>query len=248
VKFALLDPLGTETEAGTVRAVLLLDNPTAKAPVALLFRVTEQVMTAPEATLAGQFTEVKVTGAVSVSENVRVTPAAEAVRVAVTSAATSAAVAEKFAVVAAAGTETEAGAVTLALLLDNDTANPPARAADVNVTVHVDVAGPCTDAGVQDKVLNWGPAGTLTVAVRLVPPPDAVTVTLCAVAGAPAVAEKVAVVAPEPAVTDAGTVKAALLLESVTTNPPPPAALFKVTVQVPEVPGLMVAGQARAET
>lgn len=58
----------------------------------------------------------------------------------------------------------------------------------------------------------------------------------------PAVAVKVAVVAPEATVTEAGTLTAALLLESDTTAPPVGAACVIVTVQVDVLPELTVAG------
>src|SRR5271170_1672704 len=66
---------------------------------------------------------------------------------------------------------------------------------------------------------------------------------------AAAVALKVAVVAPAVTVTDAGTVSEALLLESVTLDPPVGATWVSVTVQVltplwPRLVGL----QARPET
>ncbi len=53
---------------------------------------------------------------------------------------------------------------------------------------------------------------------------------------------KVAVVAPTATVTLAGTVAAALLLDSVTTAPPVGAALLKVTVPVDEVPPVTEVG------
>jgi hypothetical protein len=49
---------------------------------------------------------------------------------------------------------------------------------------------------------------------------------------AAAVALKLAAVAPEPTVTEAGTVNNALLLESVTTEPPAGAVWLNMTVQV----------------
>jgi hypothetical protein len=64
-----------------------------------------------------------------------------------------------------------------------------------------------------------------------------------------AVALKVAVVAPEATVTDAGTVSRALLLESVTVEPPEGAVCVKVTVQVLTPLWFRLAGlQARVET
>lgn len=177
VKLAELAPLGTETEAGTVRAPLLLDSATRNDPEAFLFKVTEQEIEDPEATLAGQLTELSETGEVSVRTKVRVTPLAEAVSVAETSAPTAAAVAVKLALLADAETVTEAGTVTLPLLLESETTRPPARAGRLSVTVQVDVAGPCTEAGVHDKLLNCGSAETITVSVRVTPLALAVTVT-----------------------------------------------------------------------
>ena len=58
----------------------------------------------------------------------------------------------------------------------------------------------------------------------------------------PVVTGKVAVVAPDSTVTDAGTTAAALLLESETTIPPVPAAEVNVTVPVPDCPLVIVPG------
>jgi hypothetical protein len=60
----------------------------------------------------------------------------------------------------------------------------------------------------------------------------AVRVTVAAVLTAVAVAEKLALVAPEATVTDAGTVTALLLLARLTANPLLAAAAFSVTVQL----------------
>ena len=61
-------------------------------------------------------------------------------------------VAVKAALVALAGTVTEAGTVTATLLLDRLTAKPPAGAAAVNVTVQASVPDP-----VKDDVLQVNP-------------------------------------------------------------------------------------------
>ena len=58
----------------------------------------------------------------------------------------------------------------------------------------------------------------------------------------PACAVNVAVVAPERTVTEAGTVRAALLEDRVTAIPPPVAAAEIVTVQVELAPETTVAG------
>ena len=66
---------------------------------------------------------------------------------------------------------------------------------------------------------------------------------------APAVALKVEVVAPAATVTDAGTVSEALLLASVTAEPPAGAAWVSVTVQVAAALCPRLAGaQARPDT
>src|SRR5579871_1589838 len=58
----------------------------------------------------------------------------------------------------------------------------------------------------------------------------------------PTAAVKVAVVAPDATVTDAGTPAAALLLDSDTTAPPPEAGCVMVTVQEELLPELTVVG------
>jgi hypothetical protein len=56
------------------------------------------------------------------------------------------------------------------------------------------------------------------------------------------VALNVAVVAPAATVTEAGTVSEALLLASVTLDPPVGAVVFKVTVQLATAPGFRLPG------
>jgi len=65
----------------------------------------------------------------------------------------------------------------------------------------------------------------------------------------PAVAVKLAVVAPAATVTDPGTGKAALLEESATADPPAGAAWDKLTVQVEVFPDAIADGEhCRLET
>ena len=59
----------------------------------------------------------------------------------------------------------------------------------------------------------------------------------------PAVAEKLAEVAPAATVTEAGVVSKVLLSETVTEVPPLGAAWFRVTVQVAAAPEFRVAGE-----
>jgi len=63
-------------------------------------------------------------------------------------------VAVKAPVDAPAATVTLAGTVTLALLLDSATLAPPAAAAELSVTVHAEVPGATTLAGLQLRLLT----------------------------------------------------------------------------------------------
>ena len=77
-----------------------------------------------------------------------------------------------WALLAPAGTVTLPGSVTLALLSDSVTANPPIGAAPLSATVQVDVPGAFTLAGAQDRLLNVaGGGGWMTVIVPPVPEP-----------------------------------------------------------------------------
>jgi hypothetical protein len=78
------------------------------------------------------------------------------------------AVAVKFAVVVPAATVADAGTVSAALFEESPTAAPPARAADVRVTVQVEVAPEVTEFGEHDKPETAGAGGvTVTEAVVL---------------------------------------------------------------------------------
>jgi hypothetical protein len=121
--------------------------------------------------------------------------------------ATVAAVAVNVAAVAPAFTGTEPGTVTEALLLVRVTAAPAAGAGALRVTVHVLVPGVATEAGEQLRLAGTGGL-TVTLAVRLTPPAEAVTVAAVGADTEAAVALNVAVVAPAPMVTAAGTATA----------------------------------------
>ena len=138
----------------------------------------------------------------------------------------------KVALVDPVPTVTLDGTVTFAFPLVNDTTRPPVGAARVRLTVHVDVPGAFTVAGLQLNPLSCATGDTVTVAVLFTPLRLAVTVTVCVLEAEPAVAEKLPVVAPEATVTFAGTGSAALLLDRVTVIPLPVAALVSVTVHV----------------
>ena len=73
----------------------------------------------------------------------------------------------KFAELAPAATVTEAGTVKAALFEASPTEAPPARAADVSVTVQVEVAPDVIEFGEQDKPETAGGGVTITVEVAL---------------------------------------------------------------------------------
>jgi hypothetical protein len=144
----------------------------------------------------------------------------------------------KAAVVAPEATVTDAGKVSEALPLASVTLDPPAGAVWVSVTVHVLTALWPILVGLQTTPEIWSPVNRLMVAVWELALRVAVTVALRLLAvEAAAVAVNVAVVAPEATVTDAGTESEALLLASVTIEPPAAAAVLRVTVQVAAAPG-----------
>ncbi len=146
----------------------------------------------------------------------------------------------KFADVAPDATVTDAGTVNAAALLDNVTAMPPVTAACDSVTVHADVPLEFRLVGLQDSWLTVVDASSEIDAVLELPLYEAVTTAVCVAVNVPAVAVKFADVAPDATVTDAGTVNAVSLLDSVTAAPPVPAACVRVTVhvEVPPVPRL----------
>jgi hypothetical protein len=95
-------------------------------------------------------------------------------------------VAVKLPVVDPAATVTEAGTVTVVLLLARLTANPPLAAAALNVTVQLSVPAPVNDPLVQLSPLNTGapmPLKLITVEVPL----DELLVRVSCPVAAPAV-------------------------------------------------------------
>src|SRR5215203_2740586 len=152
----------------------------------------------------------------------------------------------KVALVAPCATDTPAGTVAAVLLLERETAKPPAGAGDVSVTVPCDEAPPVTLAGFTATVESDAGGGggvTVSVALRAVPPNaplivrdvDAVTDVVLTV--------NVALKAPAGTVRLAGTVAAlVLLLDSVTTAPPAGAALVRLAVPSEVLPPATLAG------
>jgi hypothetical protein len=147
-----------------------------------------------------------------------------------------------------AGMFTEAGTVSSGLLAETDTLVPPVGAWAERVTVQVDDAPASSVAGPQVKVETNVGATRVKFAVCEDEPSEAVMVAGCVVVMAPAVALKVATVLLAVTVIEAGTVSAALLLESPTAKPPAGAGWLRVTVQVDAEPEFTLVGlQARTE-
>jgi hypothetical protein len=178
-----------------------------------------------------------------------VTPPALAVIVTGVDAVTALVAIANVALVAPCATDTPAGTVAAALLLDRETAKPPAGAGDVSETVPCDEAPPVTVAGftatVESDADGGGAGGGVTVSVTLravrpnapliVRDVDAVTDAVLTV--------NVALEAPAGTVTLTGTVAApVLLLDSVTTAPPEGAALVRLAVPSEVLPPTTLAG------
>lgn len=150
-KVAVLAPDATVTEAGVAsNALLSASVTTVPADGAALFSVTVQELVPPDASEAGlQLNATGVAGTRRLNDAVAEEPLKLAVITAVLGAVTAAAVAAKVAVLLPAATVTEAGTVTELLLSERVTTVPPVGAAPVKITVHVAVAAPVSDAGVQ---------------------------------------------------------------------------------------------------
>src|SRR3990172_1574683 len=132
----------------------------------------------------------------------------------------------KLAVVAPAATVTLAGTVAAALLLDSATSAPPAGAALLSVTVPVEDSPPVTLAGLTETAESTG--GLIVRVVFCVPLKLAVIKAEVTAPTALVFTENVAVVSPAAPVTLAGTVAAALPLDSATTAPLAGAGPFKL--------------------
>ena len=134
-------------------------------------------------------------------------------------------------VVAPAVAVTLAGTVAFALLLDSATASPPLGAAPLRVTVHAEVPGAFTLAGLQVTPLGVTVVTRLTVVFTVCAFKVAVTVAVALLLTVPAVTVKVLLLALVAMVMLAGTVRTPVLLDRLTVAVLR-AALFSVTVQV----------------
>src|SRR5215471_4553189 len=153
----------------------------------------------------------------------------------------------KVALVAPAGTVTEAGTAAMAVLaLVSDTTAPPAGAAVRSVTVPVLGAPPTSTDGF--KVIVDRAGFTTREAVTDAPLYIAVIVTIVPALTVAVDIAKVVVVVPSATVSEAGTLATAvLLLVSVTTVPPAGAAVDSVTVPVLVAPPTRLAGLSVTE-
>jgi hypothetical protein len=194
--------------------------------------VIVQVPPLPATTLMGvQASEERVGGASNDSVAVTDDEPREAVRVALALAVTVPAVTVKDVVVAVAGTVTEAGTVRVAFLEDRVTVVPPVGAGFDKVTVQEVLALEDRLGAVQVRdVRLTGPSREMVTGTEL-PLREAVTVALALAVTVPAVAVKDAVVAVARTVTEAGTVRVALLEDRVTVVPSVGAGFDSVTVQ-----------------
>jgi len=168
VKFALWVPELMTIFAGTMADVLPLDNVTLVLLGAFPLRLTVHVDFPGAVKLAGVQDKLDSTGGgVSVSEEVFETPLKVAVITAVVLLLTDDVVTVKFAVDDPEFTVTVPGTVADALPLDNVTL-VLLGAFPLNVTVHVDVTGGVTLAGLQLRFVSIG-AGWLIVTTALPP-------------------------------------------------------------------------------
>jgi hypothetical protein len=169
---AVVEPPATVTDAGTVAAavLLLLNDTDAPAAGAGAESVTVPVELDPPLADVGLSVNRESPAGVTVRSAVRVTLSKVAPIVSVVEEATASVDTLKVAVVEPAPTVTVPGTVAAAvLLLDSDTAIPPAGAAPVNVTVPVELTVPVTEAGLRLTALRAGGV-TVSSAVWVEPP------------------------------------------------------------------------------
>lgn len=230
------------TEAGTVAAALLLETTTVEPAVgAGPLSVTVPVEDAPPIKELGLTATEETPGEFTV--RVAIFETAPRVEVIVTLAETETAVVpiENVADDLPEAIVTETGTVADGLLLNNETTMPEGPAGPVRVTVPMEGLPPTTAAGFNERAES---VATVTVrfAVCVTVPALAEMVTDVDVETAAVEMVNVAERAPAAIVTVAGTVAAALLLESETDVPPLPAGPFSVTVPFDALPPVTDAG------
>lgn len=239
VKLALVCPAWTVTLEGTVATdVLLLESVTLAPPDgAAPVRVTVPVELLPPLTLVGlRVSEESVTPELDgfmVSEACWELLPSVAVITAVVVEPTDVVVTVKLLLVDPEGTVTLLGTLAEELLLLKLTTVPPAGAAELRVTVPVELAPPVTLVGlrVSEESVTLPLAGLMvSEACRELLPSVAVMTAVVVVVTDVVVTVKFALVDPAATVTLLGTLAEELLLESDTTLPPDGAAADSVTV------------------
>jgi hypothetical protein len=228
VNAALVAPAGTVTDAGTVTAELLLAKATVNPPLgAAAVRPTVQA-SVPAPVTEPLLQETALSAAVgadgfSCSEVAWLTPLAVAVIVAVCVVLTAEAAAVNAALVAPAGTVTDAGTLTAELVLASATAKPPVGTIVEIATAQASDPAPVSDPLPHEIPLNTGARGAvgfswmLNVALPLCV--FAVIVTVVAAVTAAMLAVKVMLVVPRGKSSEEGTCTAGLLLESFMLRP-----------------------------
>jgi len=109
-------------------------------------------------------------------------------------------------------------------------------------TVQLETPLECREVGLQTSEILLAVPLSVRLAVFEAPLKLAVTVAVCVDETVPALAVKLAEVAPCGTVMEAGTVSKELPEESATAAPPAGAAAVRVTVQVEDAPEASVAG------
>ena len=246
-KVAVVEPAATVTVAGTVAAALPLVSVTVVPPgPAAPLRVTVPVEELPPVTVVGAKDKDRTVAGLTVKVAVRETVPRVAVTVALVWVDTAVVATENGAEVAPAGIVSEIGTVTEVLLLVKVTTDPPVGAGPFSVAVPVDDAPPMTVVGFRVSERSVG--GTMVkVAVSVTVPSVAEIDDVDWAATAVVFTTNVAEVAPATTVTLAGTVAAALLLESDTTAPAEPAGPVRVIVPVDELPPVTDVGFSVSE-
>jgi len=239
----LVAPAAIVVELPTTPQAVLLDNSVTVRPPAgagwLIMIVPVELL--PPVTVLGLRTSPVVPDAVRTSVPVCVLPLTVAVMWAVVLDVTPVVVTVKVAVVAPAGTLTVAGTVAEAVSEPRLTERPLVGAAELIVSVAVELTPPSTVVGFRVRAVAVGAVIASTV-VGEVPFAVAVMVDVPFVATATVVTLNVAVVAPPATDTDAGTVTAALLEVNVTVKPAVGATEPSVTVPVEPSPPTTVVG------
>jgi hypothetical protein len=238
--------------ARSVIAVPMANDAEPVLPTATLIPVGVDVTRSPLRPVAVTVRVAVCCGGVTVRIAVRVIPPALAVIVTGVDTVTALVAIAKVALVDPCATDTPAGTVATALLLDRETAKPPAGAGDVSVTVPCEEVPPVTLAGFTanaESVAGGGGGGgggggvTVSVALRAVPPYAPLIVRDVDTVTDAVLIVNVALNTPAGTVTLGGTVATlVLLLDSVTTAPPGGAALVRLAVPCEVLPPTTLGG------